>query len=504
MSNVNSDHWVQTRKLGQYLAFTLLGPGLPMVLALITIPQMIKILGTERFGLLTLIWVLLGYFSLFDFGLGRAASRLYSEKLGHGDTLSIKPIIFTSIISIFTLGLVGTLILSLLKNWLVTSALKVSPALQDEALNAFFWVSLSIPFVSLGGCLKGLLEARQKFHISGAVQALMGALIYIAPLAILLIVDNLAAVVFVLFIARLLTSVIYLFPVLGDLPATDKKLFNKEHLLPLVKTGGWMTVTNIVGPVISYADRFLIAALLTVSFVAYYSTPFEVVTRITLIATAIGQVLFPAMASFYGRDQNRVQQLFGLGVQTIAVLGYSVLIILTCFTPEILSIWLNADFAEKSTMAFRILAFGTLMNMLAIVPFNYLQSHQRANWTALLHLIELGLYLPLLALLIRLYSIEGAAFAWSFRTTIDLVVMMLLSKKDSTALVRPSKKIMVIGAYSLMSFLSVSIIDSIWIRMTATFLLLVIFIFAVFHWLLEPEQKTQLQTILFRRRGTTT
>ena len=49
-----------------------MGSLIPMVVALVAIPIMLEKLGLERFGLLTLAWLIVGYFSLFDFGLGRA------------------------------------------------------------------------------------------------------------------------------------------------------------------------------------------------------------------------------------------------------------------------------------------------------------------------------------------------------------------------------------------------------------------------------------------------
>jgi O-antigen/teichoic acid export membrane protein len=50
--------------------WNLAGTGLPLLLGAITIPYLIARVGVEAFGVLTLVWALIGYFSLFDFGLG--------------------------------------------------------------------------------------------------------------------------------------------------------------------------------------------------------------------------------------------------------------------------------------------------------------------------------------------------------------------------------------------------------------------------------------------------
>ena len=44
-----------------------------------------------------------------------------------------------------------------------------------------------------------------------------------------------------------------------------------------------MTVSNVVGPIMVYLDRFLIGALLPMAAVTQYVTPYEVVTKLTVI-----------------------------------------------------------------------------------------------------------------------------------------------------------------------------------------------------------------------------
>ncbi len=50
----------------------LVGQVLPLAIGLVVIPILVRDLGVERFGVLALIWLIVGYFSLFDFGLGKA------------------------------------------------------------------------------------------------------------------------------------------------------------------------------------------------------------------------------------------------------------------------------------------------------------------------------------------------------------------------------------------------------------------------------------------------
>ena len=88
-----------------------------------------------------------------------------------------------------------------------------------------------------------------------------------------------------------------------------------------------------------------------------------------------------------------------------------------------LRLWLGAEFADKSAKVVTILAFGILFNSLAQVPYAYIQASGDARSTALIHLLELILYIPTLFYLVQMEGIAGAAFAWMLRALIDLVLL---------------------------------------------------------------------------------
>src|SRR5260370_40800032 len=77
-------HLTSGRLLARNTVWNLLGSGAPMIVAVVCIPILIRGLGKERFGVLTLAWALIGYASLFDLGLGRALTQLVARKLGAG------------------------------------------------------------------------------------------------------------------------------------------------------------------------------------------------------------------------------------------------------------------------------------------------------------------------------------------------------------------------------------------------------------------------------------
>jgi len=54
--------------------FNLVGMALPIVSSLVTVPIYIHHMGVERYGVLSVVWILLGYLGFLDFGLSRAGA----------------------------------------------------------------------------------------------------------------------------------------------------------------------------------------------------------------------------------------------------------------------------------------------------------------------------------------------------------------------------------------------------------------------------------------------
>src|SRR5258706_12920148 len=111
-----------------------LGQALPVLAALLLVPRLVHGLGVERFGILSLAWMLIGYFTLFDLGVSGALTRLVSERLSTHRREEIPALVWTSLALTTAMGAVGAVLIAALAPWLVGSVLHVPPALRAEAL----------------------------------------------------------------------------------------------------------------------------------------------------------------------------------------------------------------------------------------------------------------------------------------------------------------------------------------------------------------------------------
>jgi O-antigen/teichoic acid export membrane protein len=410
--------------LARNTAWNLLGQTIPIGVGLIAIPRLIHAIGTDRFGVLTIAWMVVGYFSFFDLGLGRAMTNLVAQKLATGSEEDLPSIIWTANLLMAAFGIVGGLLLVGLSPILVTNVLKTPVALTEETRKSLELLGFSLPFVISTAGFRGVLEARQKFGLVNLVRVPMGAATFAAPLIVLPWSHGLPEVVGILVFARMLFWAVYAFLALQGMSFLPRRRDFDRRLLPMLFSfGAWMTVSNIVSPMMAYLDRFLVAALLSLTAVTYYATPFEAVTKLLILPTAMVGVLFPAFSSALVADPQRAGNLFCRAVKYVLLALLPLTLIVVIFAQSGLSIWLGQAFAIHSSRVLQWLAIGVFANGLASLPFAFVQGAGRADITGKLHLIELPFYLVAVVVLTKHFGIEGTAIAWTMRVVVDCALL---------------------------------------------------------------------------------
>jgi O-antigen/teichoic acid export membrane protein len=429
-AKTHNGHLTSGRLLAKNTLWNLLGSGSPMLVAVFCIPILIRGLGKERFGVLTLAWALIGYASLFDLGLGRALTQLVAKKLGAGEERDIPRVVWTSLLLMLVLGAAGTVAIFLISPWLVGRGLNVPAGLQRETLESFRLLGISLPFVITTAGLRGLLEAHQRFELTNALRIPMGVFTFAGPLPALAFSKSLVPVIAILVAGRIIGWGAHLLLCLRVAPELRRSIaWERSAVGPLMKFGGWMTVSNVVSPLMVTLDRFLIGGLVSVTAVAYYATPYEVVTKFLLVPGAIIAVMFPAFSTSFAQDRSRAVLLYGRSVKYVFITLFPATLLVVVLAQNGLALWLGPEFATNSSRVVQWLAVGVFINSLAQVPFAMVQGAGRPDLTAKLHIIELPCYLLALWLLIRAFGIEGAAMAWTARVGIDAGVLFGLAKR---------------------------------------------------------------------------
>ena len=415
-------------RLSVSATWNIVGYLIPILVALVTVPVLVHYLGRDRFGLLSLAWVLIGSFSVIDLGLGRTLTQFVASALGRGDVAAIAPLVWSSLLVMFIFGALAGSGVAVLAPRLVHSGLRIPVALQGESLQSLYLIALGIPIVLVTAGLRGVLEAQQRFGLSNMVRIPLGIMTFAGPLLVLPFTVRLSAVVLVLIVCRCFAAVAYLVLCLRVTPGLARRAGPRLSLMAsLLRMGAWISISNLITPVFLYTDRFVIGAVISVGAVAYYTVPFDLAARILVIPGAIAAVLFPAFAMSFVRDHGRAGALLVRGTKYLFLLLLPITVAVVTLASDGLRIWLGNDFSRHSTEVLQLLTAGVLFNGLANVPFAFVQGAGRADITARLHLFELPIYLLILWWLIAQAGIDGAALAYTLRSFVDMVILFIIS-----------------------------------------------------------------------------
>jgi O-antigen/teichoic acid export membrane protein len=415
-------------RLWQNAGWNLCGTVLPMTVGVFVIPRLIERLGAGRFGILTIAWALVGYLSLFDFGMGRSLTKLIAEQLGSGNITEVPKLWSGSIVLITVQGMVGGILLAGLAPWLSSTALKMPPALQHDARLSLYLVSLIVPIVTSSACLRGFLEAYCAFPALNAVKICLGVSGFVGPLLAMQASRTAWAAILTILAGRLLAWFGYFFLCLRITGHPFRfYLLSRREFAMILRLGGWMTVSNLVSPLMNSLDTFLIGALISVSQVQYYSVPAEVVTKGLLLSSSLAAVLFPVFSSLALVDRRQTQRIYSRSLATLTVWLLAFVLLCGVLAKPGLSLWLGPDFAQHSYRVAQVIAVGVFANGLASVPFALIQASGRPDITAKIHLLELPLYAVAVYVLTTRLGVLGTAVAWTARTALDTLLLLKYS-----------------------------------------------------------------------------
>lgn len=408
-------------KLVKNSLYNAAGTALPFVVGVATVPVYIATIGTERYGALSIAWVLLGYFGQVDFGIGRAITQRVAS-LGPGNGAAVAHAVWSALASILIFSFVGAALVYLGADYFFSGPFKVGADIRAELLHSIWALALCNPVVSIAGVAAGALMGIERFKLVSAGTLLSSTAMQILPLltAFFISHDLLVLVLSALF-ARLVGFFIFATGAWRAMLRRQKVSISLSEVRHLSKFGIWLMVSAFISPLMMFADRFVIGSYLNAVAVAAYTIPFQVAYRTQILPLAISQALFPRFASEdSGASQDRCTQYTIFMAQLFAPIILGVM----SLAGPLLALWLGKHLDPRSIPVAQILLAGIWINAVAQVPYSFIQARGNSRFTATVHILELPFYMGVLIWLGLSFGLPGVAAAFSLRCAIDWFVLV--------------------------------------------------------------------------------
>ncbi|RQH06529.1 flippase [Paraburkholderia dinghuensis] len=408
------------------VAINLFGLVLPTFVSLVTVPSYIRLLGVERYGVVALVWTLIGYFSVLDLGMSMAAQNHISKAHASGDAEACERVFWSAFWLNFTTGAIGGLLIYSGGALYTAYFSHVSSALRHEVFLALPWLAVAIPVANVSWVFAGAINGAERFGIYNTNQTLGTFLFQLLPLAAAwAVAPNLQTVLAAAVFARLVAGVLLgrsalrvlnIRTLRGPRFDTSKALFN---------FGGWMLVASVTGMVADSLDRMMLGAGLGARFVTYYTVPQNLVTRLNLVPNALVRTLFPRLSAL---RRDHADEIAAQSLQFLNAVFTPVAIGAIVVLEPFLRAWVGPVLAEHGAPVGRVLIVAVWLVGQASVTRVLIQAQNNPAATARVGLVELPLFAGLLWFGIDHYGLPGAAAAVLARALFDYLVLLCLAR----------------------------------------------------------------------------
>lgn len=338
---------------------------LPLGLSFIATPIIVRTLGHADYGIYALVLSLIG--CTFNIGFGRAITKFIAEYRANGEFEKIRGVISATFLINLAVGISGLLIICLSAGWLVKNAFQIDAEDQAKSILALYVAALIIFSLMLNQVFNSILQGIHRFDIYSNILnfnnlAMLSGNIFLAYYKYGMI-SLLAWNLFINFISSIISiiSAKRLLPEFG----INLKL-NPYYLKLILGYSAGVIGYQISANILLVFERIWITRNLGSENLTYYVIPMSLAIYIHGFISSILLVIFP-LASELKNNPEKLLRLYTKATRVVCFFVFFLITVLVVEGNAFLTLWLGADFAEKSTsllithtIAFSLLAIITV------------------------------------------------------------------------------------------------------------------------------------------------
>jgi O-antigen/teichoic acid export membrane protein len=384
--------------------------GIRFLLVFLINPILVHSLGNDRYGVWALIFSIINYMTVFDFGLQGALVRFISKYLGIGDYKKINAILNTGFFIYSAVGLV-VIIISFILSFFVLDWFKIPAAHLTDARIVLFIMGLKVAMNFVMYSWGGSLGAFHRFDISNGLTIAEDILRSIAiiillkngygliPLALVFLISSglrmgLTAVI----LKKLHPAVKFSFRLCDR--STFREIFNYSAVAFLISMA-WLLIAN--------SDNLIIAYFLNMSSVTTYAIAATFLTAIRSVVHSISIPLRPLVSHYETiNKRERIARLYIKGTQYIYFLSFMIAGITLVYGDSFIRLWMGEEYGQAAVIL-KILIVPAAIYLPQLIGDALLYGIERHKYILYLTLAEGVTNLTLSLILVHSFGIVGVA-----------------------------------------------------------------------------------------------
>lgn len=382
--------------------------------------------GSKEFGILTMLLLIYNYISVADLGMGYAVGYRLTRAVSRRNFVYASKILQHALPFYVIVGGCASLFM-----FVFSTDMSMWFTKTGDYSHIYKVIALGILPLVIDTVVLMLMQSYNKVYLIN-FSRLIYDLFRATPLLLVLVfkhdlLEKIMTIVVVGCYIKLMMDVYMCYKIIGNLSWLKPMLVIKELRFNIMY-GIPMLLTLIIGMIITSVDKFYITNVLSMEQLAYYSVALEVNVKAWFLIWAVTGSLSTVLIrrNILNISTHDIEKISMISVAVIFIIYYMPLVV---FTKEILSLWINRDFAENSYRMTRILAVASLFYMLYTVKHNILQAEGRFLTVAGIYCIGLTFLLISLSVLPKYFGTEGVAYSYVLTYVVFVISAVAFMRK---------------------------------------------------------------------------
>ena len=378
---------------------------------LLAAPFLVHKLGLQQYGIWMLVSAILGSMGILSTGFGDATVKYVSAYRGQNNLPAVQRTIRATLsINMFLGGIFGILVW-LIAPFSVEHIFKIEPMFHLASIQAIRISAVILLLRSVESVFVSTLRAYERYGPPVTLNIFLRCIVVISAVVLAALGRGVVAIMAATLIWSALIVILQAVAarrVVGAL--SPFPTFAQPALAEVFSFGCFSWLQSLAGMAFTYADRFLVAAMLGAGPVAIYVLCVQVTQPIHGLSAAAFNFVFPHISSRYQAGEiTGPRRVFRLAL--LSSLGLSIafaLPLIICGRP-ILQLWMGADFARQAHAVLLVLIFAFIVLALNIVPHNVLLALGQVQFVSSVNIVGGVVSLVVAAALIPSIGLVGAA-----------------------------------------------------------------------------------------------
>ncbi len=402
-------------RIGRSLLAGLVNSCWAALVGLLVVPQYLKYLGVEAYGLIGFFAMMQAMLSLLDMGMAPTMNREVARHSALGTIKEARTLLHT--LSILYLGVALLIAISiyllapfLALHWLKSG--KISPDVLEHAITLMgIVIACRWPI----GLYQGALMGKQLQITCSKVNILM---VTLGSAGGVMVLAFIAPSIEAFFIWQALVGILQLsilrWAAWNGIGHEGITKFQLASLKKIWRFSVGMSGVAISSIVLMQLDKVLLSKLLTLEDFGIYSLAVLLASGLTIFVMPVFNVAYPYFSSLVASHQPiKILEAYKLGTKLLSGVLFAAVFSALFNAHEIIFLWIHDEIiANKLAPIFSILIMGGAINGVMIMPYALQLAYGLTKITLTIIVCLIFLYVPVTYALVVYFGTIGGAMGW--------------------------------------------------------------------------------------------